>query len=779
MPDVVVINVHGGFPSAMVSRSLRELPGFASLDAISEVHERVYPTNACAGPALHDTIMDAPIGTMTDSVWHEWARSRSTSRSMFHIFQQHGYRTRLFGAFGLDPRLDPHAHMHIDPKLLARSLEAYGIDECDGQDAAFTCQLAFAYDRDVLSRVAEYVRNPSRPKNAMTMINLLGCQDAHKCTFHDVDPSKVSIPVMPLEKEQGVYDERLFSENVVQDDPRNPDAASRNIDALRRSTQLKDWIRGISSTDSRREELVRTVTGLHRFCWKCIQQIDEGLQRIVEALRETNRFDDAVIYVYSDHAVSLYEHGELCEAPWESCIRSFLIRRAPCIEARRTRRPLSLADMANMLFRDANIHADWHVVPALDGCCLTLGLALSWLARASMTPITNAFELRTFFVRATLVHNDREYAVVQWFSLRDMAFATKLNDAETLDDAARARLYQQTTRWNNPICNVPLHELAARGAVQVYDHSTDPSELNNLAIHEDWTRTECASMLNLRVDSSIRHHRLDALDVTVPENIHLLTADRVTFCSVQLHHRIRDRIRGKGPATTITRHVSTQTDTDDVSFAQALRRTFGDELGDLVAKQVREVEGSDITIFAPENTVGTSTWPQWAPLPLRGSYTRDGLLQTVERRLTVHDVTGKPCTLRKDTSPETVQIGDAKVSLRTAVHIVHAGGVAIGYRVYRSIESDATEKEENAQQEEVMPLLTSTPPSSVIDDGASSTSTELRNEERTYRSGASRSRYSLQHSANSRARIQHGPSKESTTRGSARAIEMSQHMRQR
>lgn len=776
MPDVIVLNVHGGFPSAMVSRSLRELPGFAALDAISEVHERVYPTNACAGPALHDTIMDAPMGTMTDSVWHEWARTRSTSRSLFHIFQQNGYKTRLFGAFGLDPRLDPHAHMHVDPKLLARALETYGIDECDGQDAAFTCQLGFAYDREVLARVEDYMRDPNRPRNTMTMINLLGCQDAHKCTFHDVDPSRVSIPVMHFERDHRVYDERLFSENVVQDDPRQTDAASRGIDALRRSAQLKDWIRGVNSTDLRREELVRTVTGLHRFCWKCIEHIDEGLQRLIGALRETDRFDDAVIYVYSDHAVSLYEHGELCEAPWESCIRSFLIRRAPTVQPRRLRAPLSLADITTMLLRDVDIHADWHVTPATDGCCVTLGLALSWLARASMIPMTNAFDLRTFFVRATLVHNDREYSVILWFSLRDMAKATKLNETDNLDDMARARLYQQTTRWTNPVFEVPLHQLAALDAVQVYDHSTDPSELCNLAGHDDWTRTECARRLKMRVDSSIRHHRLDTFDLTVPENIHLLTADRVTFCSVQLHHRIRDRIRGNGKAAT--RNASTQTETDDMSFAQALRRTFGNELGDLLAGQVRGVEGADITVFAPEDAVGMSTWPNWAPLPLRGAYTRDGLLQTVERRLAVHDITGKSCTPREDASPETIQIGDARVSLRTAVHIVHAGGVAIGYRVYRATHSEPIVEDDDTP-EEITPLLTPTPtpPSSVIeDDGASST--EVRLEERVRRPTSRSSRYSLQNT--SRARIQHAPSKEATsTRGSARAIEMSQHMRQR
>ena len=48
------------------------------------------------------------------------------------------------------------------------------------------------------------------------------------------------------------------------------------------------------------------------------RRIDAGLQAIFDALERHDRLADAVIYLYSDHPLSLYEQGEMCEAPWEA-----------------------------------------------------------------------------------------------------------------------------------------------------------------------------------------------------------------------------------------------------------------------------------------------------------------------------------------------------------------------------------------------------------------------------------------------------------------------------
>ena len=118
MPHVILINVHGGYPTAMVKRSFCELPGFARLAKISHTNDRVYPTNVCAGPSLHDIFMDAPLGTMSDSVWHAWAFVQHATRSIFTCSSSTAIG---HGCLGLWPGpaarpLDAHAHRRARPR---------------------------------------------------------------------------------------------------------------------------------------------------------------------------------------------------------------------------------------------------------------------------------------------------------------------------------------------------------------------------------------------------------------------------------------------------------------------------------------------------------------------------------------------------------------------------------------------------------------------------------------------------------------------------------------
>ena len=89
------------------------------------------------------------------------------------------------------------------------------------------------------------------------MINLLGCQDVHKCNFEEVHKNCVSIPCLDIENieewsELGYLAEfdcqscesRNYSDSVFGDNPRDPMSASHNIEGLRKSAELQDWLRG-------------------------------------------------------------------------------------------------------------------------------------------------------------------------------------------------------------------------------------------------------------------------------------------------------------------------------------------------------------------------------------------------------------------------------------------------------------------------------------------------------------------------------------------------------
>jgi hypothetical protein len=245
--NVLIINIHGGFPSSMIEKAFTQLSTLRDIKEKSDMYTRVYPTNVSAGPSLHDIIMDAPLGSMIDSVWHdEWCYVRKPSRSLFHIFKQNGYSTNLFGAFGLDKKLDPHVNMNNYPGTLQKSLQFYGVDDFEAQDAAFTCQMAFAHDREVISRACNFFQDrDNKSEFQFTMINLLGCQDIHKCNFQQEQHEETTVPSISLQhidewSNQGLFsnvkyteeNEKRHSCNVCNDNPRDANSDSSKIPAL-------------------------------------------------------------------------------------------------------------------------------------------------------------------------------------------------------------------------------------------------------------------------------------------------------------------------------------------------------------------------------------------------------------------------------------------------------------------------------------------------------------------------------------------------------------------
>ena len=52
---------------------------------------------------------------------------------------------------------------------------------------------------------------------------------------------------------------------------------------------------------------------MHEVCWKRPQRLSQGVGDILDILSRQNRLHDATIYLFSDHPMSLYEHGQICE----------------------------------------------------------------------------------------------------------------------------------------------------------------------------------------------------------------------------------------------------------------------------------------------------------------------------------------------------------------------------------------------------------------------------------------------------------------------------------
>jgi len=537
--DVILINIHGGFPSSMIAKATRDLKTFRNLVAEAHVYSRVYPTNACADCAFHDMVMDAPLGSMTDSsTYDEWCFSQSTTYSMFNVFKKHGYSTRLFGIFGIDPRLNPQ---HTDlPYVIDhhKMLVEYGIDEFDIQDGAFDGRPAHLQDQEILMRACEFMTAQSESPR-FVMINLAGCRDAKRC---EIAPS-CDPPIVPTVKlmrgmivENEQYsselnqDERSFSSNVL-DDPRDVQNDTHGIEALCRCAQLDDYLKG-QIHDVDRKTIITATIKLQQFCWECLCKIDQGLDRLLTVLKSSGKYESSAIYLYSDHAIGLYEHCAFNHVPWDACLRTFLIRKisnshvATCNDT-----PFSTNNIVPMLYRDCNILANgWRVQRTLGPCCITLGLALSWIARAMIEPACAAVSLRTFFVRALVTRNGRRYAIIMWFSIHDILHATH-GEAGQLSDLVRTQRGNCQILCNPAYCS-SLNDLSKRAALQVFDHATDPTEMNNICSSE-WLKTEAAIEIKETINHELETHGLDHIHMHIPMNVFDRTLEEFKFDPLQ------------------------------------------------------------------------------------------------------------------------------------------------------------------------------------------------------------------------------------------------------
>ena len=633
---MIVLNFHGGIPTSMIQKALKQLPNFASLAKESDMYTRVYPSNAAASPALHDIVMDVPLGSMTDSIWHDWCFVRKATRSIFNVFQQNGYTTNLFGTFGLERKLDPHNNMYNYPGDCKKSLEILGIDEFETQDVAFTCQYAFAQDKQIMNRACCFFETMSSLN--FTMINLLGAHDIHKCNFSKCDCDNVVVPVvgineieswskkglLPDLKPQDV-DSRHYSKNVLHDNPRSKNTNSSNIEGLRRAVMLYDWLRGRKcESNESTNEVLENVSEMHKFAWKCLINLDESIGNMIDVLKKRNLFDKTIIYMTCDHPISLLEHGEICEAPWDACLRSFLMVRYPYQAIRRENdEPVSLAHLPCRIMKDCHLFEDWHTkIP--PSCVLTLGISPSWVCRAFLPPQINVFAFKALFMRFVVNRFGRLYSVVVWFSIHDLFVSTDITYVNMSDDVL-ADLCHHNTEWVNPITEKDFVDLSS---IQVYDLTTDSSEIHNLVTPE-WLKSNAAESLKNDINYTIKAYELDTLKIIFPKHIHTMSPDKITFASIQ-HHKIQDRLQLE---SKIMKSISVQT--EDMSIIRLLGNEFGKDC-ELLFKNKITNSYKRLTIFVPEQI--RSTWPEWLANPMSGLLTKELLTVLAESNVEMFDI---------------------------------------------------------------------------------------------------------------------------------------------
>ena len=313
-------------------------------------------------------------------------------------------------------------------------LSNIGIDEFGLEDSSFTCRTAVAHDHDVLSHACARLREWRASESHVCMINLLGSQDVHRCSWTTADrDARVPVfepgdwmPTSSSAKEVAcdVSDESCLGWAQLQDDPRDTTVSvgeSRDAVGLTRKVMMDDWLRGDAHERPGKEHMIRTLRVLQHVAWQGLVTLGAALTPIVDYIVSHPH----VKFVFmSDHPLSLYEHGVRCEAPWEGCLRTFLVH-SPTASHAGGKTPTSTNVFPSLVFELLGLPmAQWRALPFPQGSCATLSLSPSTLCRAQLEPRVDARTMPCFWCRVVVCVSDRVFSVVHWWSLEDMIQAT-------------------------------------------------------------------------------------------------------------------------------------------------------------------------------------------------------------------------------------------------------------------------------------------------------------------------------------------------------------------
>lgn len=569
---VVVVNVHGGFPSCYVTAAIDHLEVVRTMrTAGARVCTRVYPTSACAAATLHDWLMDAPAYAMTDECWYPWSRSSVAMRSLFGLFKAQGYTTHLLGAYGLEMRFDPQRTLRPAPCRLETALAHLGVDHFDAEDGAFATRPAIDHDLETLARLEARVRAWPAAEKHVAIVNLLGCRDVERCSWADATHD-ARVPTLCADRwlthTEGDDEPASLPVTALDDDPRAwTETPTRARAGLRRLARLHDDIKGEASVPPPRAALVRALNALHRHAWATLRRLDAPLASLAQALLPLRDGRGGTLVLLADRALSLYEHGAMADAPWDACTRCFMVECSPATRARpppvdTTPRGMGVLHDALVACAGLQLPVGWHTLPAASAAALTLSVAPSHMARAAVPPAVDAFAMPFMWARIVAVHDERLVALVFWWSIDDLARGT-LERPDAWNAATpeqRALLAAQRTMWKIPL----VDGKSCRAPDAAYDLSIDPGEAHNLAESDAWCAgDECASLRRQARDVVVAHGLDRPLRLT-------LTPEACLFGARTTHHPPPQSMP-QPPAPSAAARVSQHAQTDAaVHFSRPL-----------------------------------------------------------------------------------------------------------------------------------------------------------------------------------------------------------------
>ena len=553
---VLIINLWGGHPSAFVDATLQHLATTTYLRTLgADMCSRAYTTNSSPACAGHDFMVPSSnsVANMIDDIWHPW--SEGTKSSIFHEARQAGYKTWLFGAFGLDAAQEERTANGVD--LDSNSLSSFGVDVFNTLDGAFSNEES--YDAQTLDSATHLIASWKCNERHFCIINLLACEKIKSYSFKNIEeradkaltPTTNASAWMSTVEDKGgdankrankvpasslagrvVLDKHPNGRKQKEKSTKNQEGAphSSTPEAQHRTTLFQNLCRGETGAPPSFTQVVDGVNAMDTAAWEILKGLDSRMHTLLQVCMRVSD-GAASTLLTSTHSISMYEHACMTELPWEACTRSFFVMCTPQTRA------IAVNEQANEKWNlqhgptSLRVIIGWlraqlrsslgNISPSNTDhdACITTCLRPSLLCAAQISPQEEAFDMSIFWARVVVPLRSRVYALVFWWSVNDMA-ELNTSSASEVNSSARNTSMLLKHRLSH------LHSIRQHGGIRdkqrsariwtalpisahtlrsAFDLTQDSLEEENLlSSSRAWTQTMCCESLIHLAQKAVR-----------------------------------------------------------------------------------------------------------------------------------------------------------------------------------------------------------------------------------------------------------------------------------
>lgn len=533
---------------------------------------------------------------------------------LFNQLRRCDFIPSYFGALGCVGHLDPSdGDFSPKPFMEWSGMGLEGFSKQDTQHCKYACYLR---DEETLAEARDYLSG-RRDDRRMTFVSLLACDDIRRIDWrHGHCDANMYLPEDMLEGHgsDSCDDEYLHPESVTGDHASSdPSAPSRSISSIGQYFELEE-----RSSLVRTSNAARVATLMQDFCWSILKHLDAQLSSLVAENPTLS------VCLLCDRACSLFEHACIVDLPWDACLRGFAILPSTCQKV--VRSPVSARFVLSCFLQSMDVK--W-------SCSLSEGCA----ATLSVHPFVNV--KHPCFCRCVFAHDASVFSMTVWFEC-------KMRESNDMDE------------WiENPVLRRDSTQIRS-----IYNLTSDPHELHNLAGSKDWMEGRFAAHVQRVFDATVADAKLSNIYVK------------------------KNRVSNMGAALCCDRvmqDAETQTEeTGDEGNILSLHHGHG--LPMQILQQLKDYP-KGMTMFSKDDASEDDLVhpPPWMPEPLAEGFMSDDLMQRASRSSgRVKTISGGHADVKLDRRGDLV-IGNVRVLLeRRSIHHIRDRKLVI-YKVQKVV----------------------------------------------------------------------------------------------